>query len=458
MSEPFVYYVGPRDQVAHHAAPLQSHLPIGLTSFEQAEDSLRPGDVAVFVSEHFEEARETIQRLRQRKVATLYAIDGILEWRNAWDNTPSEKSCPWTMRPCLSDKVAVIGPSQARVLASWGNSGKLELTGVPRFDRLWSSRPSAEQVEKRLSEKRPLRVLIATAKCPGFTPEQVAVTTQSLRDLRDYFESLQAKGASLSVDQQIEPIWRLTAGLDRELGVKTQIADLTGADFATQLASADVVICSASTAMLEAMILGKPVALLDYHRVPQLVPTAWQINAPEQIPSVLQSLRLSTELDRRRYAWQEHCLSDSLWSRSEATTRMVSLVTRMHEVANDCVHRDQPLAFPDQLLPTSGQETGIPAVASVPMEWLFPAYPEMAADDVWLLRSELAQARRELRYVRADLAQAHQVLDRWQRLPIVSQLLKLGAWWRKRSEEKQAARNVAQRQAAIASQAREAAP
>lgn len=473
MSEPFVYFVGTREQVGHHAAPLQPLLPIDFATIDELDQRLQPGDIAVFVSEHFEESREAIERCKQRRVATVYAIDGILEWRNAWDNLPTEKSCPWTMRPCLCDKVVAIGPSQARVLASWGNRSKIELIGVPRFDRLWQSRPTLEAIEQRLSAtidagstspaSRPLRVMVVTAKCPGFTPEQLARTTQSLEDLRDFF------GASNSSANGVvyEPIWRLTAGLDRELGVRTEIADLTGADFATQLASSDVVISTASTAILEAMLMGKPVALLDYHMVPQLVSTAWQINAPQQIESVLRSMQLGTALDRRRMAWQEHLLYDSLHPTPHAARAMSELLTEMRSVALQCMAQNQPLAFPERIISEQAaqrlsavEQTTIDHAAMVPRiapEWLYPEYPEFDCNDQWLLRSELAQARRELRYVRADLAQAHRILERWQSLPVIKQLLRLGSWWQEKRETRRKSRITTAPQATSSQGAREGA-
>ncbi|MEZ6107726.1 MAG: hypothetical protein R3B96_16810 [Pirellulaceae bacterium] len=450
MSEPFVYFVGPAHQVAHHARPLQRHLAVGTVTTEAALEQLKPGDVAVFVSEHFEEVRETISALRERHVATLYAIDGILEWRNAWDNLPDEKSCPWTMRPCLADKVAVIGPSQARTLAAWGNVAKVELVGVPRFDRLWDERPEIGQVTARLAQAETLRMMVITAKCPGFTPEQVARTRRSLADLRDYLAS---QPPADSGRPRWEVIWRLTAGLDQELGVETQIDDLTGADLATQLASADVVVSTASTAMLEAMIGLKPVVLLDYHNVPQYVPTAWRISAAEQIASTLESVRLSRPLDRRRLSFQEECLADSLWASPDASARMARLISAMHTEAMACIAAGQPLRFSRHLLPLHGlvdseatdrvadeseENTGerIPALPRPDYAWLYPEYESLAADDPWQARSELAQVRRELNYVRKDLAAAHEVLAKWQRLPVIAQLLRFGAWWQSRGERR----------------------
>ena len=98
-----------------------------------------PGDVALFYSEHFDRFRDTCLQLKRRNVGTLYLIDGILEWRNAWETEADEIACPFTMRPALADKIACIGASQARVLDSWGNHGKTEVVGIPRLENLRES-------------------------------------------------------------------------------------------------------------------------------------------------------------------------------------------------------------------------------------------------------------------------------------------------------------------------------
>lgn len=129
-----IYYVGTEQEVAHHARPLQQHLDISIVGPDQIVEQAVAGDLAIFYSEHFDRFRNAVQKLKTLGVATLYAIDGILEWRNAWENSKIEPACPWTMRPVLSDKVVCIGNQQARILASWGNTEKIEVVGIPRFD------------------------------------------------------------------------------------------------------------------------------------------------------------------------------------------------------------------------------------------------------------------------------------------------------------------------------------
>ena len=106
-----VFYVGQENEIGHHAAPLANLRDVKQESVSRVLQQARPGDLAIFFSEHFHETRSAIRQLQESNVATLYAIDGILEWRNAWVNSADEPACPWTMRPALCHKVACMGLS-----------------------------------------------------------------------------------------------------------------------------------------------------------------------------------------------------------------------------------------------------------------------------------------------------------------------------------------------------------
>ena len=180
------------------------------------------------------------------------------------------------MRPVLSDKVAVIGSSQARVLAGWGNAGKVEVVGIPRIDKLAKSWRDS-QGHQPLKENAPLRILVATAKTPGFTPEQIETTTRSLSDLKSFVDSQPEFDG-----RKLEVTWRLTAGLDSKIGVENSLSDLSGMELRDAIAKCDAFITTPSTSMLESMLQHKPTALLDYHECPDYVPAAWKILRPNR--------------------------------------------------------------------------------------------------------------------------------------------------------------------------------
>ncbi|MFN6206830.1 MAG: hypothetical protein ACK49R_10335 [Planctomycetota bacterium] len=411
-----VYMAGSDAEAGHHVQSLRSRLPLECLSPEALLGTCQPGDLVLFYSEHFDRFRAVVEALRARQVGTLYLIDGILEWRNAWENRLEEPACPWTMRPVLCDVAACIGTSQARILAGWGNFGRLEIVGVPRFDRL--REPFLTRQFPRRDRDGQFRLLVMTAKCPGFTPDQIATTVRSLQDVRDQFPRRLADGREVVVT------WRLTAGLADSLQVENQIMDLTGVELSKVLAEQDAVISTPSTAGLEAMLTGRPLAWLDYHRVPQWVPAAWTIGSAEDLPKVIEELARPAA---RRMLWQEQLLLDHLYLGEPATERLDRLLQRMLQRLAEAVNASAPVDFSGPLLePPSSQALDFDHAS------LYPSFSEFEEREITVLqtewahaRREIAQLQRELRQARSELAEAHAIFDEIHRHPIAGPVVRL---------------------------------
>jgi hypothetical protein len=398
-----LYYVGTPEEVAHHARPLARNFDLRIVSAEEVVRVAQPGEVCVFFNEYFPRFRDACLDLKAKGCPTLYAIDGILEWRNSWELPEHGSCCLWVMRPVLSHKVACIGRSQARVLESWGNLGKCEIVGVPRFDSLANRKPRQRQ------PRDPFRVLIITAKCPGFSPDQVARTKDSLADLKRWFDEHPRLG-----ETTIEPVWRITQGLEKKIGVENRLSDTTGADLATVLQNIDAIITTPSTAMLEGMLQGVPVALLDYHNRPHYVPAAWRITADQQIDRVLSELMNPTAA---QMLYQHSILHDALECHAPATPRLVELIHKMHEAAQPCLSQGEPIALPRRLLADSQDGHHLPE-PTYDHASLFPARMLITGAGRKLSHSEaVALARREGMMVPSP-AQAepstNESLDNWQ--------------------------------------------
>src|SRR5688572_27537421 len=124
------YYVQVRDAFPAHWVNLDdpSAEEVDLSSFDLAlisDEFYSPGSLALL----------NAQRLG---VPVLHVVDGVLEWRNTWENPRSlseERGLP-LFQPVLADKIACLGRSQARILESWGNLGRCEVVGAPRLDNL----------------------------------------------------------------------------------------------------------------------------------------------------------------------------------------------------------------------------------------------------------------------------------------------------------------------------------
>jgi len=422
MSQASIFFVGQNHEVAHHAAPLQGSLHVAIEDANEVLAKAVPGDLAIFYSEHFDRFRHCCQELNRRNVATLYMIDGILEWRNAWENSPDEVACPYAMRPVLSHKVACIGQSQARVLAAWGNQGKTEVIGIPRLELGPSS-------TNRKSSDNTFRVLIMTAKTPGFTQEQIATVQKSLNDLKAWRETnrtIECRIEGKQSTREIEFVWRLTAGLDQAICVENQISDLTGKELADVLSRVDAVISTPSTAMLEAMQRDIPVAVLDYHNCPHYVNAGWDICSAEHIgPTIAQMAKR----DDVRMLFQQTELADALNVNGNAQSRMVELVQTMLNLAASQIKNqpDCPLTFPAQILE--------PLPATFPSFVhgdLYPGANEFAISDKAELQVELSHARREILHLqreldqsRSELDQAHQIFEQIEKHPIAGPVVRI---------------------------------
>jgi hypothetical protein len=408
--QPVVYFVGDDQTVGHHAAPLEPHLDVRILPSDQVVRQAKPGDVAVFYSEHFDGFRECCLRLKQNQVATLYMIDGILEWRNAWCNSPNEVACPFTMRPALAHKVACIGAAQARTLAGWGNADKVEVVGIPRLENL----PAATL---RPSDGK-FRILVMTAKTPAFTEQQLATVKRSLKDVADWGRDNE------TIDgRQVEWVWRLTRGLEAELDVLNCLADLQGADLHQVLQNVDAVITTPSTAAIEAMRLHLPVAQLDYHNCPHYLQTGWAIATGEHIEATVRSM---AGRDAARMHFQSDQLADAVYFESSATQRLKELIVKMSDIAGEQIQAGQPIEFPPNLLPVPKT-----SLVNFDHESLFEG-DAFKQRDTGVLQVQLEHSRREVEHLnreidqlQAELNQAHQIFETISSHPIAGPVVRI---------------------------------
>ena len=406
-----VFFVGTPAEVQHHIQPVVDELDVRIVGASEIVSVAKAGDVAMFFSEHFDRFRQAITKLKQKNVATIYMIDGILEWRNAWENRADEVACPFAMRPVLSHKVACIGENQARVLNGWGNVSKTEIVGVPRFDRYLDK--GAPVVADEKHER--LRVLVMTAKTPAFTDSQWATVRRSIADCKSY--------ADANVDS-VEFVWRLTGGLDEHAGVENSLSDLTGMQLHQQLKNVDAVLCTPSTAVVESMLSGKPTALLNYFDCPSYLNLPWNISHASQLASVIEQLK---QPDDRKLHFQNQQLQQILYRQSSASERLIALVRVMQKSALEQVALGKDLSFLPNLLP-------MPAASPINFDSraMFPSVLEFQETDVVETQTQLAHARRHIDHLdhriselEAELKQAHQIFDEIHDHPIAGPIVRV---------------------------------
>ena len=413
-----VFFVGTEAEVGHHAKPLRQLLDYRLIEPDDLSQQANPGDLAIFFSEHFDRFREAVQAAKQKQVATLYMIDGILEWRNAWENRSDEPACPFAMRPVLSHKVACIGNSQARVLAKWGNAAKVEVVGVPRFDSQAERFVKLQNDTSAVADEPqngPHRLLIMTAKFPAYTDEQNRLLGKSLIDLKTFLDGR----------ADIEVTWRLTGDWADRLGVENHVRDFSGAELDATLDSVDAVISTPSTATLESALKNLPTAILDYSNSPQYVASAWNITAADHIQQTVDDM---ITRPARKMFLQQQLLADALQFQLNSAERMKKLIVGMLAEAKDCLTENRELKFPVGML--SGVKTiGGPALDH---ELVFDSFPEFQCDDQIELQAQLAHARREVNHLKSqlnqiqlELSQAHAIFDEINSHPIAGPIVKI---------------------------------
>jgi hypothetical protein len=172
------------------------------------------------------------------------------------------------------------------------------------------------------------------------------------------------------------------------LGIENHLKTIDSNELADIIEQVDAVVTTPSTAMLEAMILKRPVAVLDYHNVPRFVPTAFTISAQEHIPQVITEL---LHPPMRKIAYQEDTLHECLVCDSSSSSRVAQLIERMISVARESTKGNR-WHLPSNMLHTAPDSSGHrqPSLAA-----LYPSQPLFSENDVTLLQVRLTRLQKK---------------------------------------------------------------
>jgi hypothetical protein len=332
-------------------------------------------DIIVCVNEYQYDIAKCIIVARENRIPSLLFQDGILEWRCQYENPLfGAGGGPPQHQPVLSDKIACIGHQSARQIAAWGNVSKVEVTGMPRLDSLLN-------IPTEVHNNPVRQILVMTAKNPGFTPKQIEITLRSLQDLKKFLESF----------SNLEIIWRVSNSLVSDLGIENQLKQFSPTELASLIQISDFVITTASTSILEAMLLNRPVAVLDYHNTPRFVQTAWTISSPEQIATIVSDLM---NPPANKVAYQRDCLIDSLSFQIPSSPRAAELIKKM--IAYTRKNYPNQIVFPPNML---GMATDIikqyGSFVPPSLEVLYPQLPSFQLTDINELQLMLARALKD---------------------------------------------------------------
>ena len=355
----------------------------------QAQDWKVPDDAGLIVThEHFRwETITTLRRIyKQAKVPISILCDGILEFRNTWQNpTIADGSVYQTI---FGHKIACIGRAPARAIESFGNQGLCEIVGHPRFDDMYT----AEHLP--VQESGPFRLLVTTARTPAFTEQQHRQVVKGLTELKNRFTRNNCVGKRL-----VEVNWRLHDSLLNELNlpIPDQAHKLPSLGDTIELS--DAVITTPSTVFLESLIKRRPVALLDFTNSPAYVPAAWRITATAHMNPVLEELASPAAT---KMLFQRATLHDQLELGQDSRKRLFSLFGEMIDAGQRARESGAKLSLPDRIL--SDPQRGIAKIDDkFDLSVLFPNSPVFKENNVEQLQQELVHAIARLEQLPREL-------------------------------------------------------
>ena len=238
-------------------------------------------DVAICSGEYDARVAIQIQLLKQWQIPCVHVMDGILDWKNMWENPRSfpENQGPPIYEPLLSDYVICTGQWQAEILKALGTQGVCLPTGLPRLDIY------QEFVRKTPENTRNPKVLITTANTLGFTQEHIDLTLAGLLKLRKVAEEV------FGVDHII---WRIHPIYAEKLTLDSSNVQSFSKPIHEALAEINLLISTPSTVILEGMLAGTSVCQVDFTNSPCMTQTVWMIQHSAQIESTLHSMRRPT--------------------------------------------------------------------------------------------------------------------------------------------------------------------
>lgn len=370
-------------------------LPVPYEVVERAAARWQPPDDCGLVVTHMHYRWEEVSAIRRitesQRIPVLVLADGILEYRNLYEHPELADGC--IFQPLMGHKLACLGRSQARVVESWGNVGKCEVVGLPRLD------PFLLEQAPPIRTTGPFRLLIATATTPYFNAQQRESVVESLLHFKQRLEANRRVNG-----RNTEVTWRLTAGLERDLGLESGQDAKNRPSLSQAIDEADAVITTPSTLYLESALKRRPTAILDFYNSPNFVSAAWTINAPRHFNAILSEL---AQPPTPKLLFQETELHDQLACHSPATPRLIELILAMLRCGEDSRRVGQPLQLPLRMLadPLRGFA---PVEPEFELARLFPENETFASQDLARVQIELNLARERLGSLPEELAEMRQ--------------------------------------------------
>jgi len=263
---------------------------------------------------------------------------------------------------------------------------------LPKFDSV----QEAEHLP--IQDSGPFRVLVATANTPAFDSRQRVLVLQSLQAINKRLQN-----NPLVNGRKLEITWRLTDGIDTELGIEQNQSAAKSIPISDAIELADAVITTPSTLYLESAMKRRPTAVLDFSNSPQYVGSAWTISAPIHLNPVLEELENPPP---SKLLFQRSVLHDNLELGVSARSRLYALIDVMIKAGQAAKRDGTKISLPTRVL--SDPQRGIQRVESdFNPAILYRDNPCFKINEIERLQQELNQAVARLGQLPRDLDTKH---------------------------------------------------
>jgi hypothetical protein len=233
-------------------------------------------------------------------IATLFLVDGPLEWSNSYHNDRLHRRNPYfegaLMEPLVHDTVLTISASQT-VYLQYRNPGRdLSFMSFKNMRIMNMVKPSSEKAGARW------QFLITTAKHPYFNDAEKHNLVLLLKHLIEAFE----RSDHSYVFRVIDPF------LLNELPIQH---NLTEGEFGDVLNQVECVIGTPSSVLLQSMASNKPTATLIYRDSPLFFQTGWLLGNFDTISTTLESMisREQTRMELQTFSLKENISQEDFY-------------------------------------------------------------------------------------------------------------------------------------------------
>tara|TARA_B100000287_G_scaffold435479_1_gene504002 strand:- start:2227 stop:3441 length:1215 start_codon:yes stop_codon:yes gene_type:complete len=335
-------------------------------------------DIILTYADSYHAVRDLSKIADINKIPSLLIADGVLEWRHQWENPKFGfgGGIPYFQKLNV-DKIACYGYQDARILESWGNINKCEVTGAARFDNYSKI--------KKILHSGPRRILVLSANTPGYTDEQKHLAIKSFQDIHKITKNR----------SDIEIVWRLRKGLEDELGFINKNNNY-GNSLNEILPHIDGAISQPSTVALETMRVGIPTAILDYQNSPNYIRSGWSITSSGQIENVLNGL---SKPPQNQMLFQDELLNFQLYWQGSARKRVLTLISKMINIGRICRENGDALLYPRRIIPLH-LEGHSPTSEYFDYEKLYPLHPIYKKKSINRLQNEIIYLQQKLNYTK----------------------------------------------------------